>query len=89
MSSFDCSNVKLTIGMFSGCSNLRSIIVGEDFHFSSVLNSALSKNMFFGCNNLIGGRGFAFDESGPVDFTYAYIDLPGKPGYFTGPSSLY
>ena len=40
--------------------------------------------MFYGCTNLVGVQGTAYDASNPRDKTYAHIDGgPDNPGYFT------
>ena len=49
-SNFDTSDVTNMVGMFKGCSNLTSLILGEDFDTSKVTNMA---GMFSMCTNLI------------------------------------
>ena len=39
--------------------------------------------MFTGDTSLVGGNGTAFSSSNPTNKTYAVIDAPGTPGYFT------
>ena len=40
--------------------------------------------MFKNCTNLVGGKGTTWNESNPMDKTYAHIDGgPSNPGYFT------
>ena len=43
----------------------------------------LSTEMFDGANNLVGGNGTSYTSAGIKDNTYARIDAPGTPGYFT------
>jgi hypothetical protein len=38
--------------------------------------------MFYGTISLVGGNGTTYDWSND-DKTYAHIDAPGTPGYFT------
>ena len=42
-----------------------------------------SEQMFDGTTNLIGGNGTVWSSTNPDDQTYARIDTPGTPGYFT------
>ena len=66
--------------LFAVCSNLSSIYVGDGWTTSNVDTSG---NMFYDCNNLVGGSGTPFDSS-YVDKTYARVDnLPDEPGYLT------
>jgi len=39
--------------------------------------------MFWNNTNLVGGNGTAYSNGFPQDKTYARIDAPGTPGYFT------
>ena len=43
----------------------------------------LSTEMFDGASNLVGGNGTSYATAGIKDNTYARIDAPGTPGYFT------
>ena len=75
--------------MFSGCSKLRTICVGDSWTTSAVTSST---NMFSGCTSLLGGMGTTWYSSNPKDKTYAHIDGgPSNPGYFTrvGPPATY
>lgn len=42
-----------------------------------------STEMFDGASNLVGGNGTSYASAGIKDNTYARIDAPGTPGYFT------
>ena len=61
--------------------NLKTIYVSDKFVTNNVTRSG---NMFYGCNNLVGGQGTVYDANN-LDKTYARIDNTnnGKPGYFT------
>ena len=58
----------------------RTIFVSNSFVLDSVDEA---DELFSGNNNLIGGNGTAFSASNPTNKTYARIDEPGTPGYFT------
>ena len=79
ISNFSTSNVTKTNGMFSVCSALTTIKVLDNLDLSAVTNST---GMFGYCTSLVGGNGTTIDGN-PVDKTYAHIDEPGNPGYFT------
>ncbi len=79
LSNFDTSNVTNMIGMFNNCNNLKTIITSDNFKTNNVTSSG---DMFTDCTSLIGGNGTVFD-SNHVDKTYARIDTPSTPGYFT------
>ncbi len=82
LSSFDTSNVTNMSWMFSNNSNLEVIIVGDSFQTEQVEQSSY---MFSNDIKLIGGEGTLYNEN-YQDKTYARIDAPGTPGYFTGVS---
>ena len=75
----DTSNVSSMIRMFYGCSSLTTIYVSSSFVTEE---DVFSYDMFSGCYNLKGGAGTTYNSS-YVDKTYARIDKPGTPGYFT------
>ena len=78
----DTRNITNMEGMFSGCTNLKTIYVSEKWNTDKVTNSA---KMFEDCNQLVGGQGTTFD-AGHIDKEYARIDGGAdSPGYFTGP----
>lgn len=64
---------------FRDCSELTTIYSDDSFVTTGVTNG---KDMFFNCPKLVGGNGTKFNSS-YTDHTYARIDLPGQPGYFT------
>ena len=82
--SFNTSNVYCMQKMFEGCSNLKTVYVGDEWTTDNVTDS---HDMFTSCTSLVGGRGTKYDAS-YVDKTYARIDGgTSAPGYFTYKSS--
>ena len=80
LSSFDTSNVTDMKSMFDRAANLKAIYASDKFITDNVISS---DNMFYGCTNLIGGAGTAYDST-KIDKTYAHIDGgTSNPGYFT------
>lgn len=79
LSSFNTSLVTNMSQTFISCSNLTTIYASTSFDTSSVTNSY---RMFRKCNSLVGGNGTAFNSS-IIDKSYARIDTPETPGYFT------
>ena len=81
LSAFNTTNVTNMSGMFSGaCFNLKTIYVGSDWSTALVSSSDL---MFFGCTNLVGGKGTVYNPD-HIDASYAHIDGGvSNPGYFT------
>ena len=69
--------------MFFGCTNLRTIYVGNGWSTAAVTPSFSSFKMFKDCTSLVGGQGTTYDAN-HTDKTYAHIDGgPSNPGYFT------
>ena len=79
LSSFNTNKVTSMQEMFKYCDRLDTIIVSNNFVTSNVTNS---NYMFTGCTFLVGGNGTTYNSS-YTDKTYARIDAPGTPGYFT------
>ena len=80
---FDISNVEETDLMFKSCPSLTTIYCKADGWSNP--EHLTSSDQMFGCENLVGGAGTAFDAGNPDDFTYARIDRgEEEPGYFTG-----
>lgn len=79
VSSFDTRSVINMASMFFGMS-VKTIYASNLFITNQVNNSAY---MFAGCFRIRGGNGTTFANSNPKDKTYARIDAPGTPGYFT------
>ena len=65
--------------MFYNCGSLTTICASPLFVTAAVTESI---NMFVGCTSLVGGNGTVYNSSYTGD-TYARIDAPGTPGYFT------
>ena len=78
LSSFDTAQVSSAYNMFSNARS-RTIFASNSF----ALDIDDSQDLFSENNNLIGGNGTAFSASNPTNKTYARIDEPGTPGYFT------
>ena len=79
LSNFDTSQVDSAYNMFSSTRS-RTIFASNSFVLDNVDDS---QDLFYDNNNLIGGNGTAFSASNPTNKTYARIDAPGNPGYFT------
>ena len=84
---YDPDNYKYGIlGMFSGCSALTTIYVGEGWNIENLTEST---DVFKDCTALVGGAGTPYDQN-HTDIEYARIDDPdnSKPGYFTKAGKL-
>ena len=80
LSSFDTSNVISMVEMFRNSTKLKTIYTSNKFNTNTVTSSIY---MFYGCTNLVGGKGTKFDST-KIDKTYAKIDGgTTNPGYFT------
>lgn len=79
LTSFNTSNVSEIYLMFNGCTELKTIYVGDQWNINS---SASGYSMFDGCISLVGGNGTTYDESN-TGKEYAHIDGIGGPGYLT------
>ena len=88
LSSFNTSEVKYDAdkylfgiqNMFSDCSALTTIYVGEGWNVDNLTESA---DVFKGCTAIAGGAGTTYDAE-HTDYTYAHIDGgPLNPGYLT------
>ena len=79
LSSFNSQSLTNTAYMFDS-SGVKTIYTSPQFALDSVTNSA---SMFWNNNNLVGGNGTTYSNGHPQDKTYARIDAPGTPGYFT------
>ena len=80
LSSFDTSKVTNMMAMFARASKLATIYVSDKFVTDNVTNDS---GMFSSCTALVGGSGSTFSSLGAVGKTYARIDRPSQPGYFT------
>lgn len=79
LSSFSADSVTNTVNMFNLCQSLTTIYASDLWKNDRVIYSSW---MFSNCNNLTGGNGTKHN-GGIVDKTYARIDTPETPGYFT------
>ena len=83
LSSFNTSKVTRMYDMFYDCDNLQTIYVGNGWT-TALVTGYNSVSLFYGCSNLVGGKGTAYNDSNPTDTSYAHIDGgPNNPGYFT------
>lgn len=76
LKSFDTSNVVVMNNMFKNSSNLKKIYVSNSFITKQVISS---KNMFLGCNSLVGQTGTTYNQENS-DKVYAVV---GPNGYFS------
>ena len=96
LSNFNTSQVRNMRKMFSGCKNLKTIYVGNEWMLADRVknewtssggeaSSNGSAGMFTECTKLVGGNGTVFDAT-KTNYEYARIDEGSdseKPGYFT------
>lgn len=82
LSSFNTDAVEDIQGMFYNCTSLTTIYVKESWSLSSLLPYG-GNSTFYGCQNLVGGKGTAYDAEQTSAY-YARIDGgTDAPGYFT------
>ena len=79
LSSFNTQSLYDSSYMFHR-SKVKTIYVSSSFTNTSIDSSTY---MFFNTINLVGGNGTTYSPSNPTNKTYARIDAPGTPGYFT------
>ena len=80
LSHFNTAKVTNMQAMFANNSHLTTIIVGNGWTTAAVTESA---NMFYGCTQLKGDQGTAYNAN-YLDKTYARLDGgTGSPGYFS------
>ena len=79
LSSFNTQSLYNSDFMFHK-SKVKTIYVSPSFTNTSIGSSLY---MFLNTTNLVGGNGTIYSPSNPTDKTYARIDAPGTPGYFT------
>ena len=83
LSSFDTSNATIADAMFYGCTELKTIYVGDGWDMSTPLSYGNTMDMFYNCTNIVGSKGTTFDDS-YTDGTYARIDGGEEaPGYLS------
>ena len=71
-----------TSNMFSGCTSLNSIYVGEGWPDNFNQTVIFADNMFLDCTSLKGGNGTTYNAKN-IGPQYAKIDRAGNPGYLT------
>lgn len=74
LSNFNTEGVEIMHSMFAGCYSLKEIFVGDKWTTKSVISST---QMFYGCTQLLGGKGTKYDVVKPFDIRF-YPDHP-KP----------
>ncbi len=79
LSSFSSQSLVDASNMFAYI-KAKTIYASPQFSLDSVTNSL---GMFWNNTNLVGGNGTAYSNGLPQDKTFARIDAPGTPGYFT------
>lgn len=79
LSSFSSQSLVDASNMFAYI-KAKTIYASPQFSLDSVTNSL---GMFWNNTNLVGGNGTAYSNGFPQDKTFARIDAPGTPGYFT------
>ncbi len=85
LSGFNTANVTTMIAMFAGDTNLKTIIVGNEWS----TESCVCDNMFYGCTSLVGSQGTTYRNS-HFGAVYAHIDHgESDPGYLTGVKEAY
>lgn len=83
LSNFNTAKVTDMSDMFNGCSNLQTIYVSDKYTTDVVKLPYGGKNMFSGCEAIVGGMGTTY-SSNNVTYLYACIDgVNDHLGYFT------
>ena len=81
LSNFDTNKVTKMSGMFEYSKNLKTIYASNKFVTTSVV-SGYDNDMFNDCTHLVGGNSTKYSDT-YIGKTYARIDTPSTPGYFT------
>ena len=81
LTTFNAGNVTDMSYMFDHCLSLRTIYVDGNGGWKPDRNN---DGVFWGCQNLVGGNGTEYDAD-IKNGSYARVDRPGEPGYFTDP----
>ena len=81
LSSFNTLAASATERMFAN-TKIKTIYASSTFDVATRY-PYFSTEMFDGASNLVGGNGTSYTSAGIKDNTYACIDAPGTPGYFT------
>ena len=84
LSSFDTRKVDTLGVMFNSCKNLHTIYVGDKWTIENVTEDIQNTYMFYGCINLVGGRGTTYDLDSRSFIQFARIDGGAEaPGLLT------
>ena len=79
LSGFNTANVADVESMFDGCTELKTITVGDGWN----VDGAFSDDMFNNCTSLVGEKGTTYDASF-TSASYAHVDGGEEnPGYLT------
>ena len=81
LTGWDTRNVTDMTKMFCDSNYITTIYASESFVTTNVTKSEGIIHSDYGIPKLVGGNGTTFN--GYEDITYARIDKPGKPGFFT------
>lgn len=81
LTGWDTRNVSDMTEMFCDSNYITTIYASESFVTTNVTKSERIIHSNYGIPKLVGGNGTTFN--GYEDITYARIDKPGKPGFFT------
>ncbi len=73
LSSFDIRNAGTLAYLFSGCSNLKTVFVGENWDASNI---GYSEKMFYNCTSIVGEDGTTYNPD-YVDATKAHYGTGG------------
>ena len=79
LSTWDTAAATNMTAFFSGCSTLTTVWASDSF---VVPSAAIATDMFLNTYALVGGNGTRC-TSANQSYTYARIDRPGSPGFFT------
>lgn len=91
---YNCNNITSVILFVDGNMNNCRIAFScfyDNFKlktiYSNDITTAYNDDMFYNCNELVGGAGFTFD-SAKITAEYAKINTSTVEGYFTNPNSI-
>ncbi|MBQ9465427.1 MAG: BspA family leucine-rich repeat surface protein [Muribaculaceae bacterium] len=73
LSTWDTGTVTDTKSMFSGCTGLQAIFIGDGWDMSNVTDS---ESMFYNCKSIVGQDGTTYDEAN-TDVAVAHADEGG------------
>ena len=85
LSTINTSSVKIPGNMFHLCRSLQKVVVGEKWDLPAQWTEYYNtwfKELFRGCDALVGANGTSYADAQVVDASYARVDTPDSPGYF-------